>query len=335
MRAIVVGGGSIGFRHLKNLKLLGIEELGLIEINEKRRGELATACGATPFTSLADGLEWLPDFAVVCTPNHLHMQQTLEIAQRGCHVFVEKPLSHTTVGLAQLCNLVDSQKLVSLVGCNMRFHPGPSKVKELIEQNACGRILFARIHAGFYLPEWRPNADYRDNYAAREDTGGGCILDGIHEIDLARWYLGDVTEVFCLADHLSSLVIDTEDVATLICRHSSGVVSEIHLDYVQRTYQRGCQIVGETGSIFWEFGEKQVRWYDAGPAQWTNFSQPDDWKLNQMYVDEMQHFLDCVQSGQKTALPISEAISVMKIVFAAKASGKEKKMIAIGGGMLP
>ena len=237
----------------------------------------------------------------------------------------------STVFLAELADVVERKKLVSLVGCNMRFHPGPVKVKQLLDEGRLGKILFARIHAGSYLPEWRPNSDYRDNYAARVETGGGCILDYIHEIDLARWYLGEVKSVFCSAGHLSSLEIETEDVAALVCQHNSGAISEIHLDYVQRTYERGCQIVGELGSIFWDFNAKAVRWYSAGNKEWTTYAQPETWDINQMYVDEMRHFLDCLVGQRPTTLPIPEAVALMRVAFAAKTSSQDGRMIAIAG----
>lgn len=102
----------------------------------------------------------------------------------------------------------------------------------------------------------------------------------------------------------------------------AGAISEIHLDYVQQTYERGCQIVGERGSIFWDFNQKTVRWFDAGTGHWTTFSQPGDWEMNQMYVDEMKHFLDAVASRQPTTLPIADAMAVMQIAFAAKTSAR-------------
>jgi predicted dehydrogenase len=330
MKGLVLGGGSIGKRHLQNLETLGVGELGLVEIDNERRHLIARELGVAEFSVLAEGLKWSPDFVVVATPSHLHLQPALEAVRGGCDVFVEKPLSHVPDGLAELAELVERRNRVSLVGCNMRFHPGPAKVKQLLEHKALGKILFARIHAGSYLPQWRPVADYRNNYAALEETGGGCILDCVHEVDLARWYLGEVQEVFCVAGHVSSLAIATEDVAILVCRHGQGVISEIHLDYVQRTYERGCQIVGEAGSVFWDFNGKQVRWYDAASADWTTFDQPGHWETNEMYVDEMRHFLECVRTRERTALPIPEALAVMQIVFAAKVSAREKRMIATG-----
>jgi predicted dehydrogenase len=331
MKALVVGGGSIGTRHLRNLTALGIEQLGLVEPDSVRCRAVAAQIPVRSFPYLAEGLDWNPDFVAVASPTHLHAEQTLEAVRRGLAVFVEKPLSHTAAGISQIAELVEKKKLVSLVGCNMRFHPGPAKVKQLIEERRLGKILFARLHTGSYLPDWRPGGDYRINYAARAATGGGCILDCIHEIDLALWYMGEVRSVFCSAAHLSSLQIETEDVAILVCLHADGSLSEIHLDYVQRTYERGCQIVGELGSVFWDFGSKSVRWYNAATAAWTIFPQGEEWELNQMYIDEMKHFLQCLREHRATSLPVPEAAALMRVVFAAKESARQGAMVAVGG----
>jgi predicted dehydrogenase len=327
MKGLVIGGGSIGKRHLANLTTLGVQHLALVEMDPARREAVAGELSVRSFPDVEAGLEWQPDFVVIATPTHLHLEQSSRVVRGDFHLFVEKPLSHSGAGLSELSDLVESKKLVSMVGCNMRFHPGPARVKQLLSEDRIGRILFARLHTGSYLPRWRPSTDYRKNYAAHEETGGGCILDWIHEIDLTRWYLGKVREVVCMAGHLSSLEITTEDVAAIICRHGSGAISEIHLDYVQQTYERGCQIVGEQGSIFWDFTQKLVRWFDAASGKWNTFSEPDGWELNQMYVDEMKHFIDCVASGSPTALPIPEATAVMQIALAAKTSARDGRVV--------
>jgi predicted dehydrogenase len=87
--------------------------------------------------------------------------------------------------------------------------------------------------------------------------------------------------------------------------------------------------VGEQGSIFWEFKNQQVRWFDVAAGQWTTFAQPPGWELNQMYVDEMKHFLECVRDERPTVLPIPDAISLMQIAFAAKASAREGRLVTI------
>ena len=329
MRTLVVGGGSIGTRHLNSLRSLGVATLSVVEPDAQRQMVLCKDGTVAGFDTLEQGLNWEPDLVVIATPTYLHVEQALTAAKRGCHLFIEKPLSHTMMDLGELSKEVNSKGLISLVGCNMRFHPGPAKVKELLEQEAVGRVLFARVHTGSYLPEWQPWQDYRESYSANAAMGGGCLLDCIHEIDLTRWYLGEVEEVFCVAGRLSSLEMDVEDVAALICWHTNGVLSEIHLDYVQRTYERGCQIVGEQGSIFWDYNEGIVRWFDAGQNSWKTFVQPRDWQANQMYVDELKHFLDCVCTGTPTTLPVSDAIGVMRVVFAAKASAESGCLVHV------
>jgi len=328
MKGLVIGGGSIGKRHLANLKMLGVQQLALVEKDSARREGVAMELSVPAFSDIGEGLAWRPDFVVIATPTNLHLEQGSRVVREGFHLFLEKPLCHSAEGMAEFTALVETKKVVSMVGCNMRFHPGPTHVKRLLSEDRIGRVLFARVHAGSYLPEWRLSTDYRTNYAAREETGGGCILDCIHEIDLTRWYLGEVREVVCMAAHVSSLEIATEDVASMVCRHVSGAISEIHLDYVQRTYERGCQIVGEQGSIFWDFSKKQVRWFDGGTGQWTALSQPDGWEVNQMYLDEMEHFINSVANGRPTALTVPEAMAVMQIAFAAKTSARQGRVAA-------
>ena len=144
MKALVVGGGSIGQRHLRNLKTLGAQSLGLVETDVSRRQAVADELSVVGFSRLQDGLDWAPNLVIVATPTHLHAEQTLEVVRAGFPVFVEKPLSHTEAGLSEIAQLVESKKIISLVGCNMRFHPGPVKVKQLLDEGRLGRILFAR-----------------------------------------------------------------------------------------------------------------------------------------------------------------------------------------------
>jgi predicted dehydrogenase len=184
-------------------------------------------------------------------------------------------------------------------------------------------VLFAQVHCGSYLPEWRPGRDYRESYSAKSSLGGGCLLDIIHEIDLACWYQGEVRDVLCRATRLSRLEIDVEDYALLVLGHASGAITEVHLDYLQRTYERGCRIVGENGTIFWDFRDANVKWYRAETGEWSYFAQPDQWQINQMYLDELEHFLACCLKREPSTLPIAEAYQVLQVVLAAKRSSEE------------
>lgn len=326
-KVLIAGAGSIGRRHAKNLTELGVGPVGVADPDRKACQTLCEDINGAGFETLNEGLNWNPDVVFICTPSHLHLEQALRAARAGCDLFVEKPLAHEPdQALDVLLKEVNDRGLTTMVGCNMRFHPGPRQAKNLIERGAVGNVHFARIHTGTYLPEWRPRQDYRESYSANKQMGGGCILDCIHEIDLARWYLGSIERVFCNARQQSSLEMDVEDVAALICDHPDGAISEIHLDYVQRTYERGCQIVGERGSIFWDYSEAEVCWYDAENDNWECLPQPEDWEANQMYVDEIEHFLDSVRESRRTTQPVDTAAKLMNAVFAAKKSVHSGKM---------
>ena len=98
------------------------------------------------------------------------------------------------------------------------------RLRELARAGAIGRVVSARLEFGSWLPDWRPSQDYRDGYAVRRASGGGIVLDAIHELDYARWLVGDVHSVACFADRLSSLELETEDVAAVLLRFAGGAI---------------------------------------------------------------------------------------------------------------
>lgn len=329
MRFLVTGCGSIGRRHISNLLANGNIEVIAHDTTPDGRNKVMDLYGIKTYENYKDALASGPDAVIVATPTNEHIKPALEAAKAGCNLFIEKPVSHNTEGLPEVLSTVKKKGLITLVGCNMRFHPGLKKVKELLDRGAAGKILSANIESGSYMPEWRPGIDYRKTYSSRHNMGGGVILDAIHEIDYARWMLGDVAVVSCMADKQSSLEIDVEDVADMLLRFSSGVIARLHLDYVQRSYSRNCKFVGEDGVITWDFNEGQSGLFSAQDKQWTWFKQPPNFELNQMYVDEMQHFVNCLKGIEKSTLDIFGGVEDLKIALAAKQSAKENRFISL------
>lgn len=329
MRLLVTGCGSIGRRHIGNLLALGNIEVIAHDLTPDGRSKVADLFGVKVYANYGDALDAGPDAVIVATPTNEHIRPALEAAKAGCHLFVEKPVSHNMDGLSDVLSTVKSKSLITLVGCNMRFHPGIKKVKELLDEGTVGRILSADIETGSYMPEWRPGWDYRNVYSARSHMGGGIILDAIHEIDYARWMLGDVAVVSCMADKQSSLEIDVEDIADILLSFTSGVIAHLHLDYLQRAYSRNCKFVGEDGIVTWDFNEERVGLFTARDRQWTRHKQPEDFELNQMYVDEMMHFINCIKGIERPTLDIFGAVEDLKIALAAKQSARENKFISL------
>ena len=171
---VVSGSGSIGRRHMANLRQLGIKKLSAVDPNEHRLRPVVDELGVDAFSDLDHALTQIkPDVVFICTPPVFHVPQALQALRGGADVFVEKPLSDRVEGTEEMSAEADERKRVLQVGYNLRFHPGVAKVKELLDQGAIGRVLWGRVEVGQYLPDWRPWQDYRQSYTARRELGGG------------------------------------------------------------------------------------------------------------------------------------------------------------------
>lgn len=328
MKFLVIGCGSIGKRHIQNLQSLGVSNLIAIDTQDNRRREVEARFNIKTFPDLYAALSHGADVAIICTPNKHHITNAIQAAKFGCHLFVEKPLSDSLADLDKLADEIEKRRLKSFVGCNFRFDPGMIYTKQLIDKRITGRIISVRSQFGQYLPDWHPWEDYRKTYSARNDLGGGVLLDRIHEINYLRWLLGEFEEVYALIGHLSQLEIDTEDVSEILVRFCSGAFGSIHLDYIRPIYDCSLEIVGEKGIIQWSFQDHRVRWYLAEEKTWQS-KQWSDYDNNQMYLDEMANFIRILHGEKCSENDVNEGIKDLQIIIAAKKSATEKKSIKI------
>jgi predicted dehydrogenase len=314
--ALVLGTGSIGRRHCMNLRALGAARLDVFDAEPERCRPVVEELGAVAHARLEDALAAGPDVALICTPPVCHVEQALAALEAGCHVFIEKPLSHSLERVEELAALARVRRRVVQVGYNLRFHPGLRIVKRLVDEGTLGRPLWAEAESAQYLPDWRPWQDYRTNYTARRDLGGGILLDGSHEVDYLTWLLGRPDELLCMAGRVSDLEVNVEDCATLLLRFPSRALASVHLDFVQRDPARWCKVAGERGTAHWCFSAREVRLTlaDAPSSQ----SMPYEFDVNEMYVAELRHFLACAASGAQPEVTIEQARAVLEIILHAK-----------------
>jgi predicted dehydrogenase len=329
-RIAVVGCGSIGSRHLRNLAALGCRDLVAVDPDPCARKRAAEEVGGLPMSDLAAALDAGASIVLIAAATALHVPLAREAVAGGADIFVEKPLGSSLDGVAELISEVDRQGIVGLVACNLRFHPSLRQLRELAHGGAIGRVVAARIECGTWLPDWRPGQDYRTGYAARRETGGGVVLDAIHELDYARWLLGDVSSVVCFADRISSLELETEDVAAILLRLETGAIAEVHLDYIQRAYSRTCQLIGEEGTLRWDFTTGETRLYSAGERCWQSFPAPAGWEPNDMYVAQLAHFLACVDGDEEPEQDLRAGREALEIALAALTSARTGTVVSLG-----
>lgn len=316
-RIAIVGCGSIGRRHLQNLQRLGYADVLVYDPSPTALQALAAAPTVRCSPSLEALLAQAPTVVLVTTPPQVHVEVALAAARANCHLFIEKPLAHTLEGLEALLQETRRRCLITMVGCNLRFHPGPRQVKQWLDAGAIGAVLSARLHTGSYLPRWRPQHDYRQSYSA-SPVWGGAVLDCIHEVDLALWLLGEARLVAAVTRPATSLGLQTDGLAELLLEHAAGALASVHVNFVQRNYRRSIELIGSHGSIAWDFAAGSVERYGEDGTLAQRVQQPESWQLNDMYVEEMAHFLRCIQTGEATCNPVEQAAQTLVLALAAR-----------------
>ncbi len=326
MRFLVVGAGSIGLRHCRNLAAMGHQVLAW-DADPGRLREAGAIAGVSAAPGLDQGLARRPDAVLVCTPPASHVAIARMAVEANAHVLVEKPIAAASDEVPDLLDEAKRRARLVAVGFNLRFLPSLREVKALLDSGRVGRVLSARAEFGFYLPAWRPRRDYRDNYAVRREEGGGILLDAIHELDYLGWLLGDVVEVFCACGHVSDLAGDTEDLAEITLRFASGALGQVHLDYFRRAYRRTLEVIGAEGVIEWDYARRTVS--VRGPAPDTVETHAHGGPPEAMYVEELCHFIRCVKDGTEPMVSGREGLRSLLVVEAAKRSSAERRWVSL------
>ena len=327
LKILIVGYGSIGKRHTDNL--LNIGKLEIIVYSKNKESFKLVKKGVKICTSFKDALKEKPDISIICNETSFHVDTAIKLAKINSHLFIEKPLSHSLVNLTKLLKIVKRKKLITMVGCNMRFHDGIKSIKKLLDKNELGQIFSVTAENGSYMPDWHPGEDYHISYASNKKMGGGVVLTQIHEIDYLFWFFGKVSNVLSISDKLSDLQLDVEDFSSSILKFKNNIVAEIHLDYYQKPSVRKCKIIGRKGKIIWNYENNHLQIFKNSTKKFSTKLIDKKFDRNKMYVEELKYFLNCVNNKKTCMNSIIEAYEVQKIAFAMKNSSNKGKKISL------
>ena len=329
-KALIVGYGSIGTRHVKNLMSIGSMKILILT---KRKNLGINQKNVKVIHNLKDALNEKPDFAVIANETRYHVPIALKLAKFGLDLFIEKPLSDSMKDIKKLGKIICEKKLITQIGCNLRFYPPIKKIKELIGKQIAGKPISVQVETGSYLPDWHPWEDYRKGYAAKKELGGGILLTAIHEIDYLCWIFGKITSVSSITGKFSDLEVNTDDLSVSLIKFKNNLIGEVHLDYFQRPYFKRCKIRCTKGVILWDSESNKIKIYNTKLKKWTSKQVISNYKLtskkaNTMYMDEMIHFLHCIKNRKKTINDFNQGLGVLEIALAIrKASEKKKTML--------
>jgi predicted dehydrogenase len=326
MKFLIAGLGSIGRRHLKNLLSLGQNDIILYRTHHSSLPEDDLA-GFPVETDLATALKRKPDAVIVSNPTSRHLDVAIPAARAGCHLLLEKPVSHTMDRVGILRDLVRQNNCGVLVGYQFRFHPGLLKLISWLRQGTIGRPLTARAHWGEYLPYWHPWEDYRQSYSAQSDLGGGVVLTLSHPLDYLLWMFGKAERVVGLTAKLGDLELDVEDTAEVIIEFAQGTLVSLHLDYNQRPKSHWLEIIGSQGSLRWDQVDGVAHlWRSSAKNEptadeiehFTSNSPLDQDKpleRNDLFMAEMKHFIDLVRGQATSRCSLDDGVLALELAL--------------------
>ena len=319
MKFLIAGFGSIGRRHFHNLLALGERDVIFLRSHKSTLPDDEL----TEFiveTDLETALSHQPDAVIVSNPTSLHLDVAIPAARAGCHLFLEKPVSHNMDRVDELRDALALGGRRTLVGFQFRYHPGLRKIDQLLAEEQIGRPLSVRAHWGEYLPGWHPWEDYRQGYSARSDLGGGVVLTLCHPIDYLCWLLGEVHSLWAFTAQTGDLELSVEDTAEIGLRFSSGVIGSLHLDYNQRPTSHGLEIIGTRGTIRWNGLNGEVLLSQG--SDWKTFNPPQGFERNDLFLAQMNHFLDILRKDDIPLCGLEDGIKVLKIALGIRASSQ-------------
>lgn len=328
MKFLVIGCGSIGQRHVTNLKTVSAESaIDVFDTQTELAKEIAKNHNVNLVNSTAiESGNY--DCVLVCTPPSSHVDLAIRAVTSGSNVFIEKPLSSSLDGIEKLQNLVTKNNLLAFVGYNFRFNKGINTVKQLITDQTFGKVLYASAYFGQYLPDWRPNQDYRKGYIVNKSMGGGIILDGSHEIDYLMWLLGKPISIQSDYVYTDLLAADTEAIADVILKFHDKILGHIHMDFVRRKYKRTLELICEKGMVQWSLSESTIDTFDGIKKTHNRLEIKDT--VDDMYVKEIEHVIDCIaKKSASKIIGLDNGIYTLKASNAIKESGVSGKRIIL------
>ena len=282
MNFLFIGLGSISAKHIKDLACIAKKRRSEYNIVVLRRAVSTIPAELSDYNikQIAELDDSVYDAVFVTNPTNLHYGILEQLIGRAKYYFIEKPIFESTN--YDYTKLGISEKN-AYVACPMRHSATYKKLKEIVDTH---KVFNARIICSSYLPEWRPNIDYRKNYSAIKALGGGVTLDLIHEIDYMIGLFGMPEHVMNIHGKYSNLEIDSDDLSVYIAQYRDKIC-EVHLDYFGRKYQRKCELFTERGTYIADFKAETIENPDG------SFVKCDNVGKTNLYC-EMEYFYDFI-----------------------------------------
>ena len=321
-RILIVGLGSIGKRHKELVhQLFPNAEIEALRLRDKSQ---IVDSSSEFLTTIQDAKEFSPEIAVLCTPSTSHISLALDLAKSDAHLLIEKPISQSSAGVLELLEECASRNVVLMVGYNLRYLESLQEFRRHVSEGLIGKPLSVRCEVGQYLPNWRPETDYRECVSAKRELGGGVLLELSHEIDYLRWIFGEVDWVRATLLRQSELDIDVEDTVHLTIGFEKDIsgkqlIANLNMDFIRHDTTRRCTVIGDKGSLRWNGISGEVSVIQAGKKIWETLFVNDN-GIEKTYILEWQELIKAIKEKRDPAVTGEDGLRVVEIIEAARLS---------------
>ncbi len=333
----MIGLGSIGQRHLRNLKLIepntnffAIRKKQTVPLlnnfNRVLKGNIKKKYLLTYFKSLSEiyRKKIKIDCAFVCTPSSMHTSQVKELLKYKIPCFVEKPLGSSLKGLSDLEKIVKKKNINTMMGYQFRFNPMIKYLERVLKQKSpIGKLMSAHIHHGENIEDFHSYEDYRISYAANKKLGGGVILSQIHELDYFLYLFSDYKIKFSsfISSKVSDLDLDVEDIFVsnfLLKKRENKILCSIFLNFFERPKKRKILLIGKDGTLEACLNSQKIYIYKKDKKIIKRFK----FKRNDIFVKEVKFFISKIKSKQKISNDLNLSNGIRTLRFALKLKKK-------------
>ena len=316
-QVLIIGAGSIGERHARAFRQMGVP-VALVDPRLDHAREVAARCGCfSCYASLQEAPLTQFGSAVIATPADTHVPIALGCANAGLHLLVEKPLSTALSGTDELIEKCRQKNLTLAVAYVLRFHPTLERVRQICQEGTLGRLLSFYIVCHHYLPSSRP--DYKQTYYASAIGGGGVVLDLSHELNYAEWLIGPLRLSSSMLRTVPELDMPGEAIAALsLTSEEEGVPVQIDLHAADRETRRQCDIAGSKASLTADLLTGDILLYGSSDRieRFETASERDSWHRAQA-----KDFLDATASGARPRCTGADGLRTLRLCLEAIARG--------------
>lgn len=316
MNILILGLGSIGQRHLRNLRKID-KKINFYAVRKKFftphldnknkviKGDIKKKYNIMYLKNLdqINKDQFSIDAAFICTPSKFHIEEAIWLAKNNINIFVEKPLGDSFRNLDKLKKLLRKKSnLKHMMGYQLKFNPIILKLKDLLSKKIIGDIYYVNIHHGEHINDFHPYENYKHSYAAKKSLGGGVVLTQIHEIDYML-YLFDNYKVITkssISTKVSDLQIDVEDTlsAQFILRdRKRNLICQLHTNFYEKPKRRQINIIGKKGKIFCDLNKGIINVFRNGKERKILFN----FDRNKIFMKQVKYFLNCIKKNKKVS----------------------------------